>query len=281
MVRERSDSEQIPIPGVMGENDDWWGRFRIPMEQTGSWRIGPLSLWIQRQPQEWRIAYKQSEDHLDPAVRVVIPDEVGDLLSMDKVTRYSFASDSEVVVLTPRLADRAVISRPEKPFVVPADEELTVYLSTPLWVRIQAGDPPKDLCEIPLFQPSDTWFGPPTDEGELCYAGRAYMRLNLEMLPLRPHRATTAVLVRNRGREPLPIERMNLPVRHLSLFQGPDFDLWTENVVFERPPGEEVIQLRLRETIGKSAWEGAKRLAEPREPLHGGVMTRALGSLFS
>ena len=55
-----------------------------------------------------------------------------------------------------------------------------IYVSTPLWVRVDVHDPPQFLQEIPVIRPSDTWFGPSTREGELGYAGRTHGRLNFE-----------------------------------------------------------------------------------------------------
>jgi hypothetical protein len=261
-------------------NPSWWGHYQVPVGQLGCWRIGPVTLWIERQEQEWRIAHKASDDHLDPTVQVTLPDEAQDLMALDKVTRFGVSGTDETVTLTPLLADRPIISRPEKPFVVLPEDETTVYISTPLWVEVAVGDSAQSLLEIPATRPSDTWFGPNTMEGELCYAGRTAMRLHLDQLPLRPHRATTAVLIRNRGSEPLTIEKLDLPVMHLSLYQGPDFELWTENVTFERPADEPVIKLRLRDTVGRAAWEGAERLRGPRHELTDRMSVRKLTSLF-
>lgn len=260
--------------------DSWWGQFRIPVGTSGCWRVGPLSLFINREDGEWRIATKASDDHLDPTVRVEIPTAVEDFLAQDKVTRYAISGDDDRITLAPLLADRPIISRPEKPFVVLPEDEITVYISTPLWVLISAGESEKRLMEVPAYRPSDTWFGPDTMTGELCYAGRASMRLHLEQLPLRPHRATSAVTIRNLKRDPLTIERLNLPVVHLSLYQGPDFELWTDNITFERPRDGDVIKLRLRDSVGRSAFEGAQKLSPAREPLSDRLAVRALGSLF-
>jgi len=50
----------------------------------------------------------------------------------------------------------------EQPLGVPPGEQASVYVSSPLWVRIETGKPAKLLCELPTFRPSDTWFGPNT-----------------------------------------------------------------------------------------------------------------------
>ena len=260
--------------------DTWWGRYHVPVGQYGSWTIGPLSLWIERLAGEWRVARATSSDHLAPAVRVVLPDEGVDIMSLSEVTRFAVSGDDTTVSLTPALADRALISRPEKPFVVLPQDEITVFVSTSLWVRVEVGDPPRLLMEVPSYRPSDTWFGPDTMEGELCYAARDAMRLNLELVPLRAHRAVTAVHVRNRGMEALTVDRLQLPVAYLSLFEGPEGELWTEDVIFERSAASAVFELRLRETTGQRLGQRGALVTPPRMVLPDRLSVRALASLF-
>lgn len=259
----------------------WWGPHDLAVGTTGHWQIGPLSLFVGRQEREWRVASKSTDDPMEPTVRVELPCELDDFMALDKVTRYGVSGSDPHLAITPHLADRPIISRPEKPFVVLPEDEITVYISTPLWVAVDVGTPPRRLTEIPVYRPSDTWFGPNTMEGELCYAGRTSMRLNLEQVPVRPHRAISAVTIRNHARAALTLERLNLPVVHLALYQGPENDLWTDNVLFERPADGDQVRLRLRESVGNVALKDAKRLADPRTPLPDRLSIRTLGSLFA
>jgi len=107
------------------------------------------------------------------------------------------------------------------------------------------------------------------------------MRLNRELVPLRAHRAVTAVHVRNSGLEVLTVDRLNLPVVYLSLFRGADDNLWTQNVVFERSAGSEEFQLRLRESAGRGAVEAGELVGTPRLVLPDRLSVRALASLFN
>lgn len=263
------------------ESSTWWGSHEIPMGCSGAWTVGPLTLWIGRSAGEWRVAFKTTQEHLDPTIRVELPVEGEELMAQDKVTRFAVTGEDCVVHLTPALADRPVISRPEKPFVVLPQEEITVYMSSPLWIQVAVGPDRRLLMEVPTLRPSDTWFGPDTTRGELCYASRATMRLNLDQVPLRAHRAVTTVQVRNRGLEGLTVERLNLPVVYLSLLRGAADELWTENVVFERPQDSEVFQLRLRESAGGHAQDASEVVCPPRLPMPERVSVRALASLFS
>jgi hypothetical protein len=154
-----------------------------------------------------------------------------------------------------------------------------VFVSSPLWVRIEVGDPPVKLQEIPIVRPSDTWFGPTTMEGELCYASRTYARLNLENIPVRVHRAITQIIIDNKADTQLLVERLNLPVPFLSLFEASNGFLWTEAVAMirTRDTGMAAFQIGKRPPEEASA---AKLVSEPREKPDQNMVIRAFGALF-
>jgi hypothetical protein len=266
----------------MAASAEWWGRRRVPAGTAGLWRIGPLSLWVQRLDGEWRVAHETGDDPLDMSLEEDLPADVGDLLQKEGVGRFVTAGKSEEVVLSPALADRSVVTSSEQPLSVPPGEEVTVYVSSPLWVRIEAGKPAKLLCEIPVFRPSDTWFGPDTTEGELCYASRTFHRVRLGDIPVRPHRATTAIKIRNRAKSMLALERMQVPVTHLALYRAGDGRLWTQDVLFERAGEDDFVALRLGGR-GKPAAAGSgevRQIAGPRVQASGNIVVRAFTSLF-
>lgn len=267
----------------MAETSEWWGRRRVPVGSARRWCIGPLTLWIRRIEGEWRIAHETSDDPLDVSQQEDLPAEVGDLLEKEAVARYVTTGKSEEVVLSAALADRSVVTSSEKPLSVPPGEEVAVYVSSPLWVRIEIGKPAKPLCEVPTFRPSDTWFGPDTTEGELCYDSRTFHRVRLEDVPIRPHRATTTVKIKNRARSMLSLERMQVPVMHLALYRTADGRLWTQDVAFERESDDDFVALRLGD-LGKPGAIGSgetKLVTGPRVQPSGNVVMRAFSSLFS
>jgi hypothetical protein len=263
-------------------SSSWWGPSKVQPGQTGYWRIGPLRLWIQRLEGEWRIVHEQGSDSLDASLEREMPVEAGDLLSREDVCRYVFPDSSGNLVLGVALADRPVVSTSDKPLNVPPGEEVTLYVSSLLWVCIDAGKPAKRLTEIPVFRPSDTWFGSDTQEGELCYAIKTFHRVKLDDIPVRPHRATTAVLVRNRAETMLKLERMRLPAPNLSLFQTEDGRLWTQDVIMERTGEDDFASMRLRNrTTGTKAPAGkAKLVSGPRQKAEDNLVVRAFTSLF-
>ncbi len=276
-------------PNDSASMQPWWGTFELDKEQAGRWTMGPTTLWVFRTAQEWRVLYRAEGDPLrgDSGVVVPIDDEAWRAVEAEadgdasvKRQRHSFRSTAPTVTLQPVPADRAVVVRPEHPLSVPAGEEVTLYVSTPLWIRVETAS--KALQEIPSHRPSDTWFGPSTREGELCYASRTAGRLRLANLPLRMHRAVTPLLVRNGADESLPLERVHVPTQYLALYRAEDDVLWTQALTVDRKRSGEGAEVRVETGAPKEA-PRATRLQEPREELKKGLVVstfRAIEALF-
>lgn len=256
----------------------WWGRYDVPLGAVQRWRIGPLTLRVQRFAREWRLATERSTDYLDGTVAVAEAEAESDLREAPDLLRIGMQGTAGHLHLLPRLADRPVVSRPDAPFRVLGRDEVTLYVSTPLWLAVQTPDASTGLYELPIFRPSDTWFGANTREGDLCYATRTVCRLDLADVPFRPHRAVTAVRIVNRAESPLVLDRVSLPVGNLTLYDA-DGALWTESLTLTRLPDEDLAPV----TLGKgppAAAPGATRLAGPREEPPANLMIRAFSQLF-
>jgi hypothetical protein len=257
----------------------WWGHFTIPEDRAGYWRIGPLDLWVYRSRQEWRLASENGSDPLDEGLRVEVPLAKDLPEDQPNAHRFGFRKTKGTLQLVPTLADRAIVINPATPFSLLPNEELTIYVSTALWVKIQAGEPPHDLLEIPTYRPSDTWFGPSTREGELCYAGRTSARQQLENLPIRHHRAVSSVRVRNLANSNLSVERLKLPMPHMSLFASEDGQLWTETVTLQREHDGELAALQLSKKPPAMITK-PRLICGPREQPTKGLLIRAFGGLI-
>ncbi len=266
----------------------WWGTFGLPEDAAVVWRVGPLELWLQRRANEWRVGTVAGANALDERVSVAQPAAGDEAPEGATLTRYSFARAPARVTLSPRTADRPVVVRPDAPFFVPGGEEARLYLSTPLWIALAPPDAPRPMLEVPAHRPSDTWFGPNTLEGELCYAAVTHARLDLASLPRRPHRAVTPVLLRNRAAEPLLLERLKVPLPYLSLFADASGMLWTELVTLERETAGDVAALQIGSDapaeaaarVDGTAAREPTRLCEPRQRPEPRVALRAFSRLF-
>jgi len=159
------------------EKTKWWGAYTLAQDFAGKWFVGPSTLWIYRSMQSWHLFHTESEDAMYDSAAIDLPRPIAETdLSLEEppegatVTRYGFQKTDSSLSLAPMLADRAIVVRPDIPLFVLAGEEVTLYVSTPLWIRVEVGSDGRLLQEIPSYRPSDTWFGsspapPPQESG--------------------------------------------------------------------------------------------------------------------
>jgi hypothetical protein len=248
---------------MSAELTPWWGTYDVDEDTRARFRIGPLELSAERRAREWRVHSDRGEDPLERTVEVEVPASGEPADDDGEAVRFTFARAPAAVHVAPALADRPVVLRPEDALHVPAREHVKVFVSTPVWVGLRFGESASASYELPSFRPSDTWFGPTTQDGELCYANRTRAFLDLEAVVPRPHRAVTVVAVHNRGDTTLSLERIKVPVPHLSVFASDDGRLWTERVTLERAEDEGFAQLTIGDNPDDTAG-ATRRLSEPR-----------------
>lgn len=256
---------------------DIWAPRTLAEGETGRWRLGPLTLWVQRRHREWRVVREQGDDPLDPTVQVEVPTAAPFPDDDETFERFASHHEDNVLSLAPRLADRNVIARPDRPLHLLAGARVELYVSTPIWVAVHAHG--TTLRECPTYRPPDTWFGATTTRGEVCYASRTAARLELAEVPLRPSRAVTAVTMYNGSYDPLRVERFAIPVHTLELFVDPGGAFWTQSVTLER---ESRGTARLLLATGPPKPAGPARRVEGarRAPAAAGL-SRALEAMFA
>jgi hypothetical protein len=157
---------------------------------------------------------------------------------------YGLNTQGEVI-LSPVLPDRPVVVRLREVLSVLPGTDVTVYMIVPLWLRLELSAGAKLLAEIPTYRLSDTWFGPMSSLGSLCYASAGELYLDLRAVPLRPHCVITAITIRNLGADALKLERLNIPFRRLSLFYSQRSGFWTDRLTLERREDNEMASLKL------------------------------------
>jgi hypothetical protein len=255
----------------------WWGKFDLQEGIGKRWQIGPLTLWVRRLAREWWIASRRSEKN--GQIMEIAADELGEeWLSHNSFERYISSRAQPSLYLSPILADRPVVTRPVVPFHLCGGEQVTVYVHTPVWVRLEAGPDRQLLKEIATVRLSDTWFGSSTQQGELCYASRTHCRLDVREVPIRSYSAVTPVLIHNKVRGTLVLERLSLPVHYLSVYGTVEGGLWTQPVsmkwdedntvsldIVARPPAE----------VGD-----ARLLCGPHREAEKGGLVRAVAAFF-
>ncbi|MFV8752509.1 hypothetical protein ACNOYE_18335 [Nannocystaceae bacterium ST9] len=249
---------------------DWWGEFEFDAGVCRRWRIGPLTLWVTRLAKEWQVAFERTRE-LDATVDV---DEGEPPPGKLERSRYLFEQGSKLGLIA-RVADRPVVARPEMPVIVPGGLSATLFVSTPVWVALSAGEPRQRFLELPTWLPSSTWFGENNIEGALCYAERTRARHERGSEVFRA-RVTTSVTVNNVEREPLRIDRIALPLPSMSVFRDEQGGLWTEHAVVDYLANQDAPVKVMRgplEAIGKTSL-----VSSAREGRDTNVVVRALSA---
>ena len=260
--------------------ETWWGSFTLAEGEVRRWQVGERTVWVHNRQFEWCVYERVASGEVaGPTAALATPlDEIPEGTS---VTRFSFNKPTAKVTLSPVLADRAIVLKPETPLFVPKGEETTLFVSTPLWLRLEV-ERVGQLLEVPSQQLSSTWFGPSTLVGELCYASRAAVGVDLAALKFEAHRAVTPLRVRNLADSPLQLERIKLPVQYLAVYQAASKEarLWTQTVTLEREADGDLAGLQLGKGAPREAGK-TERLSAPRQRADKNLVVRAFSKLFS
>ena len=263
----------------MSETNPWWGHFEVDNGRSGRWRLGPLELGLNRKPGEWEVIHRNGADSM--AEFCDVETNLAPVTSEPdhEILRFGSEEHGTGITVEPRLADRPVVARPERPFFLVAGGVVHVYVSTPLSVHVGIHERPDTLLELPTFRMSDTWFGPDTMEGELCYSVHTAARLHVEDMPLRRHRAVTELRVENRGHDPLLLERVKIPLPILSLFVSAQGWLWTGAVSVVRQESGAAVRVQLARRAPDCAGP-TTLVAGPRRKESRNAFERAVHGLF-
>lgn len=253
-----------------------FGRFDLAIGDCLRWQTGPLTLVVARSTGEWRLWRCEASDPDRSDFSLARLPDVPQPPQDAVWERYVTTEADAPLVVAPLLPDRPIVSRPRDVVFVPPGETVRVFVSVPLWLGLSAGRRP--LTEIPTHRPSDTWFGPSTVEGQVCYALRTRFRLEAHAEPAPAWRAVVAVTVRNEDEAAPAMQRLNVPVPLLALFRGADGRFWSESVTIIRESGE-TAQLRLGEAPPPEA-VNPTRVSPARQVPPRRTMFHALGALL-
>lgn len=228
------------------DSKTWWGRHSTQMDRVDFWQIGPLRLWVHPLPYRMCITWAHQGDWLNPHVRAMPGEQTDPPPSSSKTVTCAYGHDAkDDLAFAPALPDRPMIVRLNSELNVLSHEEVSLFIVTPLFLRIEHVEPPKTLHEIPIHRASDTWFGPLDSTGSIGYASPSRAYLDLKEVPLRSHTAITAITIRNSGATPLRLDRINVPSARLSLFHSSETGFWTDRLTLERREDDEMAHLRL------------------------------------
>ena len=257
-------------------SDQWWGSLNIPQEKWCFWEISLLKFYVFKALNEWHFAWIREGDPLDTTLRsdfsgTQLPD-----LENTEQSRYVFTHTKGGFNLGLALADRSIVARPDVSVSIPPGHKVILYMSSGIWLQ-----PNVDglvLLDLPIYRPSDTWFGPNTRTGELCYFSLTRARTSATESLVYPHRAITPITIINDGSELLKIDRIRVPMQYLSLHLNKRGEFVTDSVIFRLGPDADEARLEFTDEENKST--RFTQIATPREERSDGLLTQTLARLF-
>ncbi len=256
----------------------WWDDYQLTQRRWARWRIGPLEFYAQPRGREWLFASKTVGDALEATLEIETCVDYEPDPEIYTASRYVTGNDSGRIKLSPRLPDRAMVVQPERPLFVLAGQQVVLFVTTVIRVAAITDDG-ITLIEVPAQRPSDTWFGPNTLEGELCYASRTSARTDRSALSFMPHRVATPIEIRNHGSDTLQVEQLRVPLPALALHHDERNLLFTDPVLFVREHHDSQAAL----TIPKASAhlpDSRTQLAPPRAPIEPGTIVQAFSRLL-
>ncbi|MEH6356449.1 MAG: hypothetical protein V7760_10550, partial [Marinobacter sp.] len=152
-------------------NDDglWASPYTLKSGETQHHSLGHSQIWVTLLDMEWQIRSQQAEQQQVPKDWKLVTGH--SLPSSDiPVQRFIRNGDAEMVTYVPAMADRPTVIRPYQPLTIAADGHCVIYVGTALWMNVCIGPNRVLVASIPLSEPSLTWVGSNTMEGELCYS---------------------------------------------------------------------------------------------------------------
>jgi hypothetical protein len=259
---------------MIHEGSMWWQSIDLDAGRTGCWRAAAMNLSITHEDGEW-IVQHQWEDQLLQDWRF---ETVQSPPCLQERARFLASLKTNKLNLEPCLADRSIVAIPKTPFYILKGDRTVLYISSPVWLSISIGEQRHLLQQIPLQLSSDTWFGPSTITGELCYASRTSGSTSVTADLLRPYRALTPVSIINKSDRALLLEHINIPVPYLSTYMNDDF-IWTEALSIVTDEDSKEGSMTINKGPPKEA-KLSKRMAMPRKTADKNVFVKALDMLF-
>ncbi|XOV89346.1 MAG: hypothetical protein ACFHX7_05500 [Pseudomonadota bacterium] len=238
-----------------------WGDISLAMHQWH--QIDQLWVYLWQGSHEFGISYCYGEPARAP------------WLQYTSLAEMRFPINGSITAIQ-QLSTRPVVARPNLPIHLPTGESVTLYVGTSLWFTLQRDT--DTLVDIPVARLSDTWFGPDTRQGEICYACGTHARLSMEGIRVNAFKAITPIHVQNESDKAIVIDRINLPVNYMTLFRDEQRH-WTSALTIKRRATEANSQIHVAD-LPPDACVNPVIVAEPRKRLPDGILNKAMNLLL-
>ena len=254
---------------------DLWRPTKVAPDQAVCRRIGPLTLWLRKTADEWRVATERVPEAETPTAPAPEPREPAD----GAWRRWAAGEEAGLFRLYPVMPDRPLVARAESALTIPPNRHAHLIMSIPLWVRVTVGAEFRSvLGEEPTVPLGSTWFGDPTS-GEMCYSLLTHVRRSYAEAEPRDHRVVCPVLVNNGSTDPLEFDKLCIHVAHLSVYTTAT-QLWTNEIRVTFRGRNQPSEVDYSKDV--PAIEPVTGiLSEPRVPLVRGLLHRSFASLLA
>ena len=256
----------------------WWLPITLDSGQSWQYTLGPLTLYLQRLRTEWLLGYTRLSEQEDRYQ--VLSRSIKQLPELDNIQRFVFRESPSQFCLTPKLLDRSVVVKTRTQLSIPPAQQAVFYISSPVVIDVSLQQPGCSLAEIASQRLSDTWFGPSTLHGELCYADKTQARHNRADLPARPHRAVTAITIENNADSMLVLDKLSIPVPYLALYGLNDGMLWTDPITLQHEGNHALTRFKISKHLPAGV-TAAARIAEHRQHIEKQGLIRAFTGMFN
>lgn len=258
----------------------WWGEITIELNEAKSWRIGQRQIAVQRKETEWLIWNDETKEESHDVLTLEKIDPNDSLLNIIP-QRYLVQKTQQSLTVAPALANRSVIVRPSSILNILPGEKIELFVSTPLWLNFATQEGKQLISDLPFWLPSDSWFGPSTMHGELCYAKYTDAKVALDNIEKRSHRAITTISIANEHDELLTIERISLPTPFLNLYVDPANQFWTDKICLTHHLDSDRPSFEIRNLLNKEKNTDLTQVSGAREIASANIFMRSIKSLVA
>jgi hypothetical protein len=244
------------------------------------YHLGSLELILYSEAGALHVYHRYSQNEAESLSDVLTFKPLKKLPKRDyQSSRIMGFSEQRPLVFRPRLADRALVAKPHQPLLLPCNQQVTIYISSPVWLSVWQEGEKLPLFEVASYLLSDTWYGPRPHLGVLCYASRFSGRTQLEALPRRASRIITPVTIRNQSDEHLKIEKVAIPTEILAVY-GRELDLWTHGVRVTKHKDAKLTAVEVDKKLHESLTDMIL-MAEPRVKDTDNLISKTFARIFS
>jgi hypothetical protein len=206
--------------------DARWDSRKLKAEDSIVWRAGNTSIWVLKTELDWMLAGNTDKEEAERFIfekAISLPIDV-------EWKRWAGLGALSTVRFQPAFPDRPLVVKTRAPVMVSPEQSIDLYINIPVWVEVSLDTDvgSTTLGVFPTRTLSNTWFGTQY-EGELCYALKSLARRLKDDLTIEALAATCRFTITNRFDEPLPLDRIRVLPRHLSIYKSRR-RLWTSPI---------------------------------------------------